>query len=134
MDEAQILIETITVDSEFRSVFGHFSVIQENRNGMLLSARIDAQNFRLRERSPGYESDWHVAGDPTLIAVQHGTIRITLRDGSYKDFTAGDTFIAADYLPAGVAFDPLLHGHKAAVVGDLAFQAVHVKLDNNQEG
>lgn len=121
----------ITVDEQFRSIFGHHQVLTEVRGGMHLTGRIDAMNFRLRESAPGYETDWHVAGDPTLIAVQKGTIRITLRDGTQKDFTAGDVFIAKDYLPAGEAFDSARHGHKAAVVGDQPFKAIHIKLDTN---
>ncbi len=96
--------------------------------GMLLTERIDAQNFRLRESSPGYCSAWHVAGDPTLIAIQQGVLRIILRDGSHRDFQSGDILIAQDHLPEGVLFDPGQHGHKAEVLGKKTLKAVHIKL------
>ena len=94
----------------------------------MLSHRIDAQNFRLRESEPGYETDWHLAGDPTLIIIRQGILRITLRNGSYLDFNAGDLFIAADNLPEDLVFDDKKHGHKAMVMGEETLQAVHIKL------
>jgi hypothetical protein len=81
------------------------------RNGMLLSDRIPAQNFRLRESMPGYSTDWHLSGDPTLIIIQKGILRISLQNGIYKDFKSGDMFIAADNLPENIFFDPNIHGH-----------------------
>jgi len=43
----------------------HYSL--EDYNGLIISPRQDALNFRHRMSEPGYFSDWHVAGDPTLI-------------------------------------------------------------------
>lgn len=97
---------------------------------MVLTDRINAQNLRLRESDPGYKSDWHVAGDPTLIVVQKGTLRICLRNGEYKDFTSGDLFIAQDYLPDHIKFDSDVHGHCAEVLGNEKFSAVHIKLSS----
>ena len=118
----------IRIDRDHRSVFGETSFEKEVRGGMLLTDRIDAQNFRLRESKPGYEADWHMAGDATLIIVQAGVLRIELRDGSFRDFKAGDQFIAADTLPSGVDFDSEKHGHKALVIGEETLRAVHIKL------
>lgn len=101
----------------------------ELRAGMMLSPRIGCTSLRLRQSSPGYFADWHVAGEAVLILVRRGVLRITLRDESARDFAAGDAFIAADRVPEGCAFDEALHGHRAAVVGDEALEAVHIKLD-----
>lgn len=101
----------------------------ESRGGMLLSPRIGCSSLRLRKSEPGYSTDWHVSGEPVLIIVRRGTLRIGLQDGSVKDFAAGDVFIAADRLPPGQCFDPTLHGHRAEVVGGLTLEAVHIKLD-----
>lgn len=95
---------------------------------MLLTPQIPAVNLRLRQSPPGYSSDWHVAGDPTLIVIQQGCLRIGLRNGEYRDFAAGERFIAEDYLPASIEFDSSRHGHQAQVLGNTPFEAVHIKL------
>ncbi len=60
--------------------------------------------------------------------VQEGVLRITLQSGEFKDFTQGNSFIAADALPDGVKFDSKKHGHKAEVIGTNSFSALHIKL------
>ena len=102
-------ITTISVDHNFISVFSEESYEQIMRGGMILTDRINAQNLRLRMSEPGYSTDWHVAGDATLIIIQKGTLRITLQNNEYKDFTTGDSFIAKDYLPQEINFSPLIY-------------------------
>lgn len=125
---SQTSLPTITVDKHFVSVFSEEVYPQHVRGGMVLTDRIEAQNLRLRESAPGYQTDWHVAGDPTLIIIQCGVLRITLQSGSYRDFSQGQAFIARDYLPDDIVFDPEIHGHKAEVISDEALSAIHVKL------
>lgn len=97
-------------------------------NGLFITDRMDALNFRHRASEPGYFSRWHVAGDPTLIIIRSGTLRIALRNGEYRDFKAGDLFIAQDHLQPNEVFDANLHGHTAEVIGDEILLAVHIKL------
>lgn len=123
-------VPIITVDSSFRSVFSSQTFPEELRGQMLLTPRIDAQNLRLRKSEPGYKADWHVAGDPTLIVIQNGSIRITFQDNSYQDFKEGDLFVAQDYLPDHITFDCSVHGHMAEVIGEDTLLAVHIKLKN----
>ena len=130
MEQQQFNIPTITIDEEFISIFSEESHEQITMGGMMLTNRINAQNLRLRESKPGYVSNFHVAGDPTLIIVQQGTLRITLQNGESKDFSSGDLFIAKDYLLDSIDFDPTIHGHKAEVFGNKLFKAVHVKLSH----
>ena len=68
-----IRIPTITVNQDFNSVFSEEIFSQSNKNGMYLTERLNAENFRLRSSLAGYSSHWHVAGDPTLIirTVRH---------------------------------------------------------------
>lgn len=122
------LVPSITIDQGFVSIFSEEEFPQHSRGGMILTERIEAQNLRLRESAPGYTTDWHVAGDPTLIIIQQGTLCITLQDGSHRSFNAGDSFIAKDYLPEGLKFNSQIHGHKAAVMGAETLKAVHIKL------
>lgn len=121
-------LPTITVNEDFVSVFSEEVYPQHTRGGMVLTDRIETQNLRLRESAPGYQTDWHVAGDPTLIIIQQGILRISLQDESYKDFIPGDAFIAKDYLPEGLDFEASIHGHRAEVLGMETLKAVHIKL------
>ncbi|MBL4851986.1 MAG: hypothetical protein JKY90_06870 [Gammaproteobacteria bacterium] len=119
---------TIDIDNEGLSIFCETQYDLNDRNGMLLSQQINAVNFRLRHSHQGYQADWHVAGDPTLIIILAGVLRITLRNDNYHDFSAGEMFIAKDKLLADQQFDITRHGHRAEVVGDTPLSAVHIKL------
>ena len=93
---------------------------------MFISPRQSALNFRHRVSKPGYFSDCHVAGDPTLIIIRSGILRISLRDNSYHDFA--DVFIAQYKLEGNARFDNHIHGHKGQVIGDKNLIAIHLKL------
>ncbi len=121
-------IPCIGVDADYVSVFLEENHQELSMGAMLLTDRIGAQNLRLRKSAAGYASDWHVAGDATLIIIQQGTLRIVLRDGSFRDFFSGDLFIAKDDLPKEIPFDYMKHGHRAEVIGTDELKAVHVKL------
>lgn len=122
-------ISTIEVDNSFISIFSEVKHEKIQMGGMLLTDRIDALNFRLRESEAGYKTGFHVAGNPTLIIVQQGTLRISLQNGESKDFSAGDMFIAKDYLPKHIPFDKSIHGHRAEVISEQLLKAVHIKLE-----
>lgn len=125
-----ITIPLIAVDDQLRSVFSEKTLQMSARGGMNITEQLPAHSCRLRHSAAGYCSDWHVAGDPTLIVIQQGVLRIYLRDNSYKDFKAGDCFIAQDYLPEGIAFSEQ-HGHRAEVLGEQDLYAAHLKLANS---
>ncbi len=97
----------------------------------MLSEQQDCVNFRLRHSTSNYSSDWHVAGDSTLLIILKGTVSIVLRNGDTKAFSAGELFIAEDYLLPTVLFDNALHGHRAEVVGDEDLAVLHLKLERN---
>lgn len=122
-------ITTIESSSSFITIFSLVTHEKLQMGGMLLTDRINALNFRLRESQVGYKTDFHMAGDPTLIIVQQGTLRISLQNGESQDFTAGDMFIAKDYLPKHISFDKTVHGHRAEVIGEQPLKAVHIKLE-----
>jgi len=122
------IIPTIISNSNNESTFSEEVFPLTERGEMFLSPQISALNLRLRKSDVGYSSDWHVAGDPTLIIIQQGILRILLRDHSYRDFSQGDSFIAKDSLVNDQAFDTALHGHRAEVLGYEELHAVHVKL------
>tara|TARA_R110001583_G_scaffold11613_20_gene52340 strand:- start:12 stop:386 length:375 start_codon:yes stop_codon:yes gene_type:complete len=110
------------------SVFSDVQYTVDDYNGLFITERMDALNFRHRISEPGYFSSWHVAGDPTLIIIRSGILRITLRNGDYRDFSAGDLFIAQDRLQKNEMFEQTIHGHTAELVGEQVLLAVHIKL------
>jgi len=121
-------IPSVTNDGDGRSVFATREIELSGSSEWMLSDQQAAVNFRLRSSRNSYQSSWHVAGDPTLLVILKGVIEIQLRDGSTQRFSAGDLFIAEDYLVDGVVFDDS-HGHCARVVGQEMLQALHLKLD-----
>lgn len=123
-------IKCITTNKKYNSIFTEVTYEKNDRNGLIISEQIGAKNFRLRESKVGYSTNWHLAGDPTLIIIQKGTLRITLQNNQFIDFEAGEQFIATDNLPENIAFDSTIHGHKASVIGEENLMAIHIKLDN----
>lgn len=123
-------LEIVTIDSDGKgvSIFSKAQYVLNDRAGMLLTEPLNAVNFRLRQSLQDYKSGWHVAGDPTLIIILSGSLRIVLRNGEYRDFAAGEMFVAKDRLEQGVEFDEARHGHRAEVIGDVPLTAVHIKL------
>ena len=123
-------ISCIITNKNNHSVFKEVTYKKNLKGEMLLSDQIASKNFRLRESQAGYSTDWHLSGDPTLIIIQKGILRIILQHGEYLDFKSGQMFIAADNLPQEISFDKSIHGHKAVVIGDETLLATHIKLDN----
>jgi hypothetical protein len=123
-------IAAIITDKNNRSIFTEVAYKKNQKGGMLLSDQIVSKNFRLRESQVGYSTDWHLSGDPTLIIIQKGILRIILQNEEYLDFKCGQMFIAADNLTEDIGFDKTIHGHKAVVIGNEILLATHIKLDN----
>ena len=124
-----ITIPSVSNNGEGASVFSSREISLHGDSQRLLSDQQQAVNFRLRESDASYASDWHVAGDPTLLIILAGALRIELRNGETRDFFAGDKFIAEDYLSANQPFNSRLHGHRAEVLGDDILSVIHLKLE-----
>ena len=125
------LIKITSIENKGENI-SFFSEREINLNGSperFLSEQISAENFRLRTSDNHYSSTWHVAGDPTLLIILTGIVRIELRSGETRDFKPGEMFIASDYLEKDVSFDDKKHGHRAEVVGDAELTAIHLKLE-----
>lgn len=125
-------IPCISSDGIEASYFATKKIELNGDDSRRLSEQIHAENFRLRASDAGYSSDFHVAGDPTLLIILAGEIRITIRSGDHKDFAAGDMFIAEDYLAEGVEYSDQIHGHKAELLGDAPLRALHLKLEKRR--
>lgn len=122
------IVSTITTNDSGISVFDEIEFDVNQSGGMFLTDQIASKNFRIRKSNVGYETDFHLAGDATFIAILKGSMKIELQNGDYKIFSAGDYFIANDNLPENIIFDSKIHGHKASVVGDESLEAIHIKL------
>lgn len=122
------IIPTITTNENGISIFEETDFSVQQRGGLFISDQIGAQNFRLRKSDVGYATDFHVAGDPTFISIQKGSLKIELQNGDFKVFKPGDCFIAKDNLPKNIDFNSQIHGHKASVLGNEPLQAIHIKL------
>ncbi len=124
-----IEIPCVTSDGQGESYFTKRNVELHGDSNRCLSEQISAVNFRLRKSDSAYSSDYHVAGDPTLLVILSGVVKIELRNGQSQQFSAGEMFIAQDYLVQPDNFDSDIHGHRAEVVGEQELSVLHLKLE-----
>ena len=83
-----------------------------------LSALLPASGCQLRHSPVGFRSSFHCSPHTQWLFVLSGAMEIGLQDGSSRVFRPGEHFWSADLLPAGATFDPAVHGHRSAQVGD----------------
>jgi hypothetical protein len=93
----------------------------------VLSDILPATGIQFRRSPVGFKSHFHCTGAPQWLFVLSGTMEIGLQDGTTRRFGPGDHFLSADTLPPGAAFDPSLHGHRSAQVGDSPLVTLFVK-------
>jgi len=130
--QSNMTVVCVTNDGENASYFDKRSFELSGNNQRMLSEQITAVNFRLRTSDTKYASDWHVAGDPTLLIILSGCIQIELRNGKTKRFRRGEMFIAEDYLTSETNYNKSIHGHRAQVVSDDDLQVLHLKLNKRK--
>jgi len=92
-----------------------------------LSALMPSGGLQLRMSPVGFRSDFHCTQAPQWLFVLSGAMEIGLQDGSKRVFGPGQHFYSADTLPAGAAFDPLVHGHCSRQVGEEPLVTAFVK-------
>ena len=102
----------------------------DDYNDLFISSRQTALSFHHRVSELEYFSDWHVSGDPTLILIHAGILRIGLQDESYHNFSVSDVFIVQDMLPVNTFFDNNIHRHKAQVIGNQQLIVLHLKFSS----
>jgi hypothetical protein len=93
----------------------------------MLSQVFASDGYQLRESPVGFRSQFHCTGKPQWVFILKGQMKIGLQDGSYRIFTAGEHFFSADTLPEGEIFDPGIHGHWSAQIGDAPLQTLFVR-------
>ena len=67
MDTKRIKIPSIVNDGSGESYWSFHEIALQGNASWMLSEQQSALNFRLRSSATGYQSEWHVAGDPTLL-------------------------------------------------------------------
>ena len=126
MSIRSITIPVVANGEDGFSIFTERVIELEGNDQRALSEQLLAENFRLRTSAPDYRSDFHAAGDPTLIVILEGRFRLSLITGQSLEFSPGELFIAMDFLPDEVTNAQF--GHRGEVVGDQEFRALHLKL------
>ena len=83
----------------------------------LLSALFASGGYQLRHSPPGFRSQFHCTGAPQWVFILGGQMEIGRQGGESRIFKPGEHFYAADSLPEGATFDPLVHGHWSRQLG-----------------
>ena len=92
-----------------------------------LSALLPASGCQLRHSPVGFRSSFHCSPHTQWVFILSGAMEIGLQDGSTHVFGPGEHFWSADLLPAGATFDPAVHGHRSAQVGDQPLVTLFVR-------
>ena len=92
--------------------------LDEGKPAARLSALMPSAGLQLRMSPVGFRSQFHCTDNPQWLFVLGGQMEIGLQGGATRLFGPGQHFYSADTLPAGVTFDPAVHGHWSRQVGD----------------
>lgn len=92
-----------------------------------LSEILPASGLQFRESPVGFTSAFHCTTTPQWVFILSGVMEIGLQDGSARRFGPGEHFLSADTLPDGAAFDPKLHGHRSAQIGEAPLVTLFIK-------
>ena len=91
--------------------------LSEGKPQALLSPLLPSGGYQWRMSPVGFRSDFHCTETAQWVFILGGQMEIGLQDGISRVFGPGQHFRSADHLPAGVAFDPAVHGHWSRQVG-----------------
>lgn len=101
--------------------------LSEGTDSMLLSPLLKSDGYQIRHSPIGFRSPFHCTLTPQWVFILHGQMEIGLQDGRSRIFKPGEHFYSNDRLPDGAVFDPALHGHWSAQVGDEALVTLFVR-------
>jgi hypothetical protein len=115
-------------DTDGRAKFREEAVpLAEGSAQAMLSSLFASGGYQFRRSPVGFRSQFHCTPNPQFVFILSGKMEIGLRDGSSRVFNPGEHFFSADTVPAGVAFDPDLHGHWSRQVGDSPLETLFVR-------
>lgn len=105
-------------DGDGRAKFRDEAIeLSEGTASSRLSPLFASRGWRLRRSPPGFRSDFHCTEAPQWVFILGGEMEIELQDGTSRRFGPGEHFYSADTLPAGLAFDAAVHGHRSRQIG-----------------
>lgn len=104
-----------------------YVALTEGSPQAMLSPVLPASGCQLRQSPVGFRSQFHCTTEEQWLVVLSGEMKISLQDGSSRNFKAGEHFYSADLLPKGASFDPTVHGHWSCQVGEQPLVTMFVK-------
>jgi hypothetical protein len=90
----------------------------EARPLLFLTPPMPGGAVQIRHSPPGYRLDFHPTVNPQWTFVLSGLLEVGLPDGTRRVFRTGDHLYSTDTAPAGIPFDPAVHGHDSRTVGE----------------
>ena len=115
-------------DSDGRARFREESLsLSEGTPASRLSPVFPSAGYQMRTSPVGFRSQFHCTEKPQWVFILGGQMEIGLQGGVSRIFKPGEHFYSADVLPAGVRFDPSVHGHWSRQVGDEPLVTLFVK-------
>ena len=102
-------------------------LLDQGTPASLLSGRLPASAIQFRRSPVGFTSEFHCTPTPQWVFVLAGTMEIGLQDGTVRRFAPGEHFFSADTLPENAVFDPSVHGHRSAQVGDEPLETLFIR-------
>ena len=125
---AQFTQVVLYTDTDGRARFGERVIpLAEGTPASRLSALMPSAGYQLRHSPVGFRSEFHCTGRPQWVFILAGRMQIGLQGGQSRCFGPGEHFYSADVLPDGAIFDPAVHGHWSAQVGDEPLVTLFVK-------
>lgn len=119
---------TLFTDTDERARFRDDLIeFNEGAPQVQLSGSFPCNSYRLRKSPMGFTGPVHCTASPVWVFVLRGQMEVILQDGSSRTFEPGESFYAADVLPAGAVFDETVHGHYARQVGPDALITLFVR-------
>jgi uncharacterized cupin superfamily protein len=121
----QIILYT---DTDGRAKFREEALPMPDGNPQAMLSKLQSSGgFQMRHSPVGFKSSFHCTTMPQWVFILSGVMEIFLQDGSSRIFKAGESFYSDDSVPAGVAFDPAIHGHWSRQVGDQPLVTLFVR-------
>jgi hypothetical protein len=115
-------------DTDGRAKFREEALpMSEGNPQAMLSKLQPSGGFQVRQSPVGFRSTFHCTTTPQWVFILSGIMEIFLQDGSSRVFKAGESFYSDDTVPAGVTFDPAIHGHWSRQVGDQPLMTLFVR-------
>ncbi|RWQ60609.1 MAG: hypothetical protein EOS86_33915 [Mesorhizobium sp.] len=109
---------TLFTDTDARARFrDDFVEFNEGTPDIQMSSLFPCISYQFRHSPVGFVGPVHCTSIPTWVFILAGQMEVVLQDGSSRKFMPGESFLAADALPAGVEFDETVHGHYSRQAG-----------------